>query len=172
MMVFVTSKQYNMIFIFIFQLHMTSFMLLLLPKLLQLQKKQTLVNYRNIISEACPLVGWCWEVYCFHVCDFRSLCHTALSVALCVSFSNLYSWEQAQHRLKPKLQLSHRVWTLQYIKWVCWGRIQILQNFKTITVKQDMILFSDNVVSFSLSFILQCSYNFCCGFFFLCVFLK
>lgn len=50
----VTSKQYSIIFAFIFQLHMTFFMLFLLPKLLHLQKYQTLVNYNNIFSEAYP----------------------------------------------------------------------------------------------------------------------
>lgn len=91
-LVLVTSKQYSMIFVFIFQLHMTSFMLLLLPKLLQLQKYQTLVDYSNIISEAYPYVrlvgaGKFTTASMLMVSDSYSIL-LALGVALCISFSN------------------------------------------------------------------------------------
>lgn len=79
-----------MIFVFILQLHMTFFMLLLLPKLLQLQKYQTLVNYSNIISEAYPFV-WLAGAEKFNTASMLMISDSysillALGVPLCISF--------------------------------------------------------------------------------------
>lgn len=115
----VTSKQYSIIFAFIFQLHMTSFMLFLLPKLLHLQTYQPLVNYNKVLSEAF-LFDWlvlessfllpCWWfqtaiAYCLpwvlpYILFFQLL------------YQHPHFWDQGDHKLKASLQLAYRI--MQY----------------------------------------------------------
>lgn len=100
MMVLTTSREYSMIFVFVFQLHVT-FSMLLLPKLLQLQKYQALVNYSAIISETYPSVWLVGAASMLMISDSYSLL-LAMCVAPCVSFSSPVT-ASSQHRFKARL---------------------------------------------------------------------
>lgn len=115
----VISKQYSIVFAFIFHLHITFFMLLLLPKLLHLQKCQALANYNNILSEAFPfdwlmikssllLPYWWFQIDVTYylpwvlpyILFFQLLCH------------HPHSCDEAENKFKESLQLACRI--MQY----------------------------------------------------------